>query len=161
MSVIALFLMFFLSSSKVVHPFYISMTEVKIDTLQKTVAISCRMFTDDLQQELYKTHQLKKEIKAGDAAIDAILSDYVKTNFKVLLGNEMVTFKFIGFEIEDESTWAYFEGNYNKNSRKITLKNSLLYGTQPGQNNMMHCYLQSERKSNKLNFPKTESVFEF
>jgi hypothetical protein len=160
-SLLAVFFLFLLTSSKVAHPFYVSMTEVKVDTLAKTVSVSCRMFTDDLQDALFKSHQLKKDIIPGDADVKEALSAYINKRFNVFVGNQEVSLKFIGFEIEEESTWAYLEGSFNKNSKKVTLKNSLLYDFIPGQNNMMHCYFQEVRKSNKLSNPKKEVVFEF
>ncbi len=143
------------------HPFYVSMTEVKADTVAKSVTVSCRMFTDDLQNALYKSHQLKKDIKPGDPEVKAALAAYISKHFKVIIGKEEVFLKLIGFEMEDESTWAYLEGSFSQNSKKITLKNTLLFDFLPGQSNMMHCYMQDVRKSNKLNNPKDEVVFEF
>lgn len=119
------------------------------------------MFTDDLQDALFKLHQFKKEIKPGDEEAKAVIDTYIQGHLKVFVGEEEVELKFLGFELEEESTWSYLEGTFSKSSNKITLRNSLLYDFLPGQSNMVHCYLNDARKSQKLDNPKDLMVFRF
>jgi hypothetical protein len=161
LSVLALLALIF-SSFAFKHPFYVSITEVRVDTSSRNVAISCRMFADDLQDALYKLQQFKKEIKPGqDEETKAALNKYVQPRLKVWIGQEEVSYSMLGYEIEEEAVWCHFEGNFKSSNRKIKVHNSILYDFISGQTNMVHCYLQKERKSSKLLNPQKELVFEF
>jgi hypothetical protein len=152
-----------LSFTEVKHPYYISLTEIRIDTTTKNIQISCRMFTDDLQDALYRNYDFKKELIPGEAdqPTQIILDKYIQERLKVIVGKEIAEVKIIGYEVEEESTWCFFEGSIKSNATKITVKNSLLYDFLPGQVNMIHCYLQKSRKSYKLNNPEKYHAFEF
>jgi hypothetical protein len=141
----------------------VSLTEVRVDTSSKAVSVSCRMFTDDLQDALYKLHDMKQEIKPGeeDAQIKKILAEYLRKRLRIISGQEEVTLTFLGYEVEEEATWCFLEGTLPKNDKKFHIKNTLLYDLLEGQSNMVHFYLQKERKSIKLNNPDATATFDF
>ena len=43
-----------LSNNKILHPFYVSVTEINHNAADKTLEISCKMFTEDLEEILEK-----------------------------------------------------------------------------------------------------------
>ena len=97
-----LFLMFVLgSSSKTAHPFYISVTEIRSDAKAQTLNVSCRMFTDDLQEALYKLYQYKGNLEQPDAQYNALLEKYIAGRLQVRIGEKTVRFRFGGYETEE------------------------------------------------------------
>ncbi|MES2726908.1 MAG: DUF6702 family protein [Bacteroidota bacterium] len=146
-------------SAKMPHPFYVSVTEIKFNK-NNTAAISCRLFTDDLQNALFKLYKVKTSLNKKDTALNAFLEKYFKERLVINTANKNLTLHCIGYEIEEEATWCYFEAN-GANSNKISISNSLLYDFLPEQSNLIHCYVNNERKSFKLVNPQTQAVFEF
>ena len=46
------------------HPFYIAVTEINLNTSDKTLEISCKMFADDLEQTIEKINHIQLDISA-------------------------------------------------------------------------------------------------
>jgi hypothetical protein len=159
----ALFCLIFLCSFYNSHPFYVSMTEIRTDTLSGKMTVSCRMFTDDLQDALYRLHGVKKEIIPGetDEEIKKALAEYIGNRLKIAVGNEKVNLVFSGYESEEESTWCHLEGKFSGGSTRIKIENKLLFDFLPGQTNMIHCWLQNKRQSWKLSNPDSSVVLTF
>jgi hypothetical protein len=152
----------FFSSYKIAHPFYLSVTEVRIDTSSNKVTLSCRIFTDDLQDAIYKLYKFQGELSILNSDVNQdILEKYIKKNVQILLGGQQVKFQMNGYENEEESTWCYLEGVIEEPAKTVTIFNSLLYDFLPDQNNIIHCYLGKERKSIKLKNPDKKAVFKF
>lgn len=148
-------------SSWLIHPYYISMTEIRIDTNKKTVNTSCRMFTDDLQQALLKLYGKRVDLQKQDTANLPILQRYITERLQLSIAGKSTKFKLIGYEIEEEATWCYLETSPYSQPGKIVLTNKLLFDFLPEQTNFIHCYRNTDRKSTKLVNPETQAVFEF
>lgn len=146
-------------SAKMPHPFYVSVTEIKFNK-NNTAAISCRLFTDDLQNALFKLYKVKTGLNKKDTSLNTVLQKYFKDRLLINTANKNLSLHCIGYEIEEEATWCYFEAN-GVNNNKISVTNSLLYDFLPEQSNLIHCYVNNERKSFKLVNPQAQAVFEF
>jgi hypothetical protein len=88
------------SAAVIKHPYYISMTEIRIDTNKKTVNTSCRMFTDDLQQALFKLYGKRVDLQKQDTAALPLLRRYISERLQLSIGGQLTKFKLIGYEIE-------------------------------------------------------------
>ncbi len=155
-----LLLLVFSSSSKTVHPFFVSVTEIRSDTQQKSLNISCRMFTDDLQDALYETYRYKADLSKRDAQTDPYLSRYIAEHLRLTVAAKPVVLQFIGFEIEEEATWCYFEAASFPGNGQMEVVNRLLYDFLPEQTNLIHFYRNGQRSSFKLVNPEEKVVFE-
>lgn len=157
---IVLFLMLILgSSSKTRHPYYLSVTEIRSDSKQQTLNISCRMFTDDLQEALYKLYQCKVDLEKGETQCDASLQQYITERLRIKIDGKPVAFRFIGHETEDEATWCYLEATYSYQNEAVEVYNRLLYDFLPEQTNLVHLYRDGQRKSYKLVNPEEVARF--
>jgi hypothetical protein len=156
------FVTVFCSFNKI-HPFYLSVTEIRADTSSKIISISCRMFTDDLQDALYKLHDMREEILPGieNDSVKLVLAEYLKKRLRIISLREEIPLKFLGYEAEEEATWCYLEGRLTSGDSKFHVKNTLLFDFIAGQSNMIHFYFQKERKSAKLNNPESTFTFDF
>lgn len=152
----------FLSSFSGSHPFYVSVSEIRIDSEKQYLNISSKMFTDDLQEALYKLYKIPVDLFDVNEENEKLLSKYLKERMKVKVGNNWVDLVFVGYENIDDATWCYMESKESFESSKIiTVENILLFDFLSGQSNLMHCFLDKSRKSYKLNYPKRSVVFEF
>ena len=155
-----LFLLLFLgSSSKTVHPYYVSVTEIRSDSRQQSLNISCRMFTDDLQDALYKKYRYRAELSKQDGQAEAYLQRYIAERLQNTVAGKPVTFQLIGYEIEEEATWCYLEAASFPGTGPVQVHNTLLYDFLPEQTNLVHFYRDGERSSYKLVNPEASASF--
>jgi hypothetical protein len=143
------------------HPYYISVTEIRFNTAKQNVNTSCRMFTDDLQQALFKLYNKRINLQQNDTAALPLLQRYISERLQINIDGHLIKFKVIGYEIEEEATWCYLEHSHYYKPGKITVNNKLLFDFLPEQTNFIHCYNDEDRKSTKLVNPNSLAVIEF
>lgn len=157
---ILLFLTLF-SSFTHMHPYYISVTEVRINSAKKTMSLSCKMFTDDLQNALSKLYNSKADLGKRNAKCDSLINSYVKERLEISVGGKKAEFKYLGYEIEEEAAWCYFEANLPSDSRTVDVSSTILYDLLEAQTNFLHCFYDQEKQSYKLDNPKRTASFNF
>lgn len=146
-----------------VHPYFISVTEIQHNAGDKTLEISCKLFTDDLEKILrqnYKTAVDLVNVK-DKAAMDRLVSDYVLKHFSICLEGKPVKLKFLGFEKQEEAVYSYWQVDNVAAVKKISISNSLLYDYKKEQMGIVHVIVGGVRKSNKLNNPDSKLEVEF
>jgi hypothetical protein len=143
------------------HPYFISVTELRLNSGQKTISLSCKMFTDDLQMALSKLHKGQVDLMNKNLKPDSLVSTYVKHRLEVFVGDKKIDFKYLGYEIEEEATWCYFESTLPSEEKSVNVRSSILYDFIESQVNFIHCYYNNDRKSYKLDKPDQSAVFVF
>ncbi|MDP1728566.1 MAG: hypothetical protein Q8M15_17405 [Bacteroidota bacterium] len=143
------------------HPYYIGVTEIRLDTQKNELNVGCKLNTDDLQEALYKLYKAKVNLMKKDTVCNRLMNVYIKERLKISINKQQVDLKFSGYELEEESCWCYFESKLNAEPKIVQVSNTLLYDFIHAQTNLIHCYLNKERKSYKLANPKSEVGFEF
>ncbi|HEX7847038.1 MAG TPA: DUF6702 family protein [Chitinophagaceae bacterium] len=145
------------------HPFHVSVTEINHNATEKTLEISCKLFTDDFENAINKQSSTKIDlIKPADkAAVDKAVQAYVLKNLSLKVNGSNVQFTWLGFENEGEATWCYFQVDNIASVRKVSITNTLMYDQFTDQTSIMHVIVKGERKSSKLDYPAKEAVFSF
>ncbi|MCW3070392.1 MAG: Uncharacterized protein JWO44_282 [Bacteroidetes bacterium] len=148
---------------KPVHRFYLSLTEVRIDSKKQTLDVSCKLFTDDLEDALLKKYGKKVDLStsAKNKEVQDLVNKYINENFKVNVGGKLQTLAFVGFETETDATWCYLESAPFISKGKVSIMNTLLYDYLPEQSNMINCYWDDVEKSAKLANPEKMTEFDF
>ena len=67
----------------------------------------------------------------------------------------------MGYEIQKESTWTYFEITKVPEAKKIEVDCSLLFDFEKSQINIFHVKSKGVEKSYKLDYPASVAVFDF
>ncbi len=145
------------------HPFYVSISSVDYNSSKKRLEIACRLFYDDLEVAL-KTHQQKKLDVLNPkekAVLDSAISRYIKANFKLQVNGQAKEMKYVGYEVEEDVAWCYFEVPQANPVQRISIVNQLLYQDFKSQSNIMHVTVSGKRKSSKLDNPKRMVEFSF
>jgi hypothetical protein len=119
------------------------------------------MFIDDLQDAMSTLYKTPVELLKRSLKCDSLISVYVKERLQVSVGAKIVDFKFIGYEIEEESTWCYFESKLPSDEKLVKIRTSILYDFLETQTNFLHCFYNSEKKNFKLVNPNKEASFAF
>ncbi|MCX2451152.1 hypothetical protein OQX61_07705 [Pedobacter sp. PLR] len=138
------------------HPFYVSVTEITQDPKTKTVQVSVRVFFDDFEKAL--DHQYKERVNilkpADRKKVDLRIADYLKKHLQIKVNQQPVVFKYLGYEIEEDAAWCYFETAALPAIKNIEIKNDVLFAEHESQSNMIHVTVNGKRKSTKLDNPK-------
>lgn len=138
------------------HPFYVSVTEITQDPKSKVLQISVRVFFDDLEKAL--DHQYKEKVNilkpADRKKVDLLLADYIRKHLQLKVNQQTLSFKYLGYEIEEDAAWCYFESPAIPAIKNIEVKNDLLFAEHESQSNMIHVTVKGKRKSTKLDNPK-------
>jgi hypothetical protein len=145
------------------HPFYISVTEINLNTSDKTLEVSCKMFADDLEQIIEKNNKTELDISLDKykASFDKYIPDYVHKHLSLSVDGHPATLSYIGFEKDKESAFCYFQVNGISSVKKIDITNSLLHDFISDQINIMHVTVNGKRQSTKLDYPDTNASFSF
>lgn len=145
------------------HPFYVSVTEINHNAAEKSLEISCKFFAEDLEQILEKDYKTQLDISSSKdkAAFDKDIPDYVGKRLSLVVDGKPVSLKYIGFEKEKESAYAYFEVSGVASVKSINATNSLLHDFINQQINIMHVTVGGKRQSTKLDYPEIKASFSF
>lgn len=151
-------------SASAVHPVYVSVTDINHNVTDKTIEISCKIFTDDFEKGIAEV--LKKKVDlikpANQEEANKLVNEYIAKHLNIISDGKPLKLEFIGFEHERDVIWSYFQvSNLPNPPRKLAVKNTILYETYESQINMMHVTVSGKRKSYKVSNPEADAVFEF
>ena len=154
------FLLMLLSSF---HPYYVSVTDIKYNELEKTVQISCRTFTDNIEDALKKLYKKQVDIlhPKDKKEAESLLADYISKHVKLKVNGKWQVVQFIGYEKEDEAIWCYVEIKNVELPKSFIIENTLLYDYLPQQINMVHVEVKGKKQSSKTTNPEKELIFNF
>ena len=145
------------------HPFYISVTEINHNAKDKTLEISCKVFTDDMEKTLKQNYKTSIDIiKPKDKeSLTKMITEYLNNHLKISVDGRAVSFKYIGNETDDSYAYVYLQVDNIATVKKIEIVNSLLYDFIDKEINIMHVVVNGNRKSTKLEYPETVAKFEW
>lgn len=158
-----LFVGLMLSGLSFMHPIFVSVTEVEHNAQEKTLEISCKLYTDDFEKALRKVYKINIDLikpKSKDA-MNTIVGDYVAKHLQVNVDDKKTKLKFIGYEQIEEGIYCYFEiANINA-VKKISITDNVMYDYKKEQVSVLHVTVGGKRQSTKLNNPVDNVVFIF
>jgi len=145
------------------HPYYVSVTDIKYKETEKTLQISCRTFTDNIETALKKIYNKPVDIlhPKDKQEVEKLLFDYINKHLKIKVNGKLQTLIFIGYEKEEEAIWTYLEIKNAALPNVITIENTLLYEYLPQQINMVHTEVKGKKQSSKVTNPEKELEFKF
>ncbi|TSD68019.1 hypothetical protein FFF34_011185 [Inquilinus sp. KBS0705] len=121
------------------------------------------MFYDDLEHALEKDYKKPLDIvkPADKALLNRLIAEYVKKHLSIKADGKPLTLSYVGYEIQEDGAWAYFEVKGVPALKKIDIHDELLNTQHEEQINMLHVTVGGQRKSTKLDNPDTEASFSF
>src|SRR4030095_12287926 len=145
------------------HPFHVSVVEINHNSADKTLEISCKIFTDDFEKTMAKLYNTKTDLGKADmkASMDSLVKRYILSHLSLKADNRAVQYNYLGFEIDKEATYSYVEVSNVPVVRKIDISTSIMYEQFDDQVNIMHVTVDGKRQSSKLNYPDKDAVFSF
>jgi hypothetical protein len=145
------------------HPIFMSVTEIEHNAKDKTLEISCKIFTDDLEKALRQTYKGTVDLinPKDKAVMNKLVSDYVQNHLAVAVDGKKTAMQFIGYEQQEEGILSYYQVNNITAVRKIDITDNILYEYKKEQIEIIHVTVDGNRKSTKLNNPDEKASFEF
>ncbi len=140
------------------HPFFVSVTEIQHNSKEKTLEISCKIFTDDFEKTLRQNYKTSVDLlhPTNKAAMDKLVTDYVRKHLQITADGKPLQLQFVGYEKDEEATWSYFQVNNVASVKKIDVTDNLLFEYKKEQINILHVIVNGNRKSTKLDNPESK-----
>ncbi|HEU4553750.1 MAG TPA: DUF6702 family protein [Chitinophaga sp.] len=145
------------------HPFYVSVTEIRHNAAQQELQVSSRIFYDDLENTLKKEYKTRVDIlhPADRKAVDGLIADYLGKHLHISIDGKPVTLHYLGYQVEEDAAWCFLEVKGVAAVKKVHIINDILYEAHQEQINMMHVVVHDVRKSTKLDNPERVADFVF
>jgi len=154
---------FFTAFVALVHPFFVSVIDINHNEKEATLEISVRTFTNDLEKMI--AADTKTTIDLSQASqknkADALISAYLNKRLGLTANGIKCNLEYVGFEIQKESTWTYFEVKNCKQLNQLNIFCEVLFGVNNQQINILHVKEKGVRKSYELIYPKNLAQFNF
>jgi hypothetical protein len=146
-----------------VHPIHLSVTEINHNAGEKTLEISCKIFTDDFERVLAQNYKTKVDLTnpPDKAAMEKLVNDYVQKHLSIKADGKPVAFTALGFEKDQDVVYSYFQVDNIASVKSIGLTNTLMYDLFEDQISLIHVTVGGKRKSGKLDYPAKETSFSF
>lgn len=153
--------LFFTAMLSIMHPYFISMTEIEHDKTNNQLEVSVRIFTDDLEKTIRETYKGKVDIlnKEEKANSEKLIQQYINKHLIIKADGKVLNLKFDGFESEEGSIWSYFEYDNITSIKNIEVTNTILYDYKEEQVNFIHVKSGGYDETTKLNYPDNYTLF--
>lgn len=166
-----LLLSFFISPSKpqqaeklvALHAFHTSLTEIQYNVKDKSLEITIRLFTDDLENALTKLNNGQKIMVGGkNDNSDAVLSKYIRQHFAILTPQKQKkTLNYLGKELEGDATWVYVEVPESQVVKGHILYNDIMQELFDDQTNLVNLFYGGSKKTFLFNSKVKSTAIEF
>ena len=145
------------------HPIFVSVTTIDHNRANKTLEVSCKIFTDDLETTLRKKYNKKVDLLdvTLNEAMKPMVNDYIKKHLVITADGKLANMQFIGFEQQEEGIISYFEVKEVATVKKIEVMDNILYDEKPQQMEIIHVTVKGQRKSSRLDNPEEKVSFLF
>lgn len=152
-----MFLLLFL----LLHPYHVSVTEIRFDEEAHSLQITERIFIDDLEEGLRAANSNPNFVLMDDSLqTHNYLKAYFEDNFQLSVNGKTSNYRYLGGEIEDDVIWCYIELTNVQDLKSIRLTNKLLTDIYDDQKNLVHFKIGGEKKSFILSDKEIVAVYE-
>ena len=122
------------------HPMYVSVTNMDVDAKKGSIALSVRIFTDDLETVLHNKYDIDGWIGTSGEHRDGrrLLREYVNERFSITVNEgEKIALVTDSMTIVEDMMWFYMKGTARQSISRIEVDNRLLTDFFSEQNNMV------------------------
>jgi len=155
--------LFSTSRKDFVHPLHVSVMELNHNATDKTLEISCKLFTDDFEKVLTQNYKTKVDLinPTDRPAMEKLVNDFILSHITIKADGKSAKLSYLGYEKDNDAIYSYFQVDNIASVKKIEVVNNILYELFTDQINLMHVTVGGKRKSYKLDYPETKTEFRF
>jgi hypothetical protein len=145
------------------HPFFLSVTDLKYQAKDKSLEVSVRIFANDLEAALVQVEGKSVDLfhPKDKPSLEKLLERYLKATLLIKVNEQDLPLQYIGHEFESESCWIYLAGANCPLPKSLEVQNMILYNKFKTQSNIVQIEVGSEKKSARQSFPGVRFFFEF
>ena len=145
------------------HPIFVSVTEIEHNAKDKTLEISCKIFTDDFEKTLRQNYKTYVDLLGAKdkTAMNNLVSDYVQKHLLLKVEGKPVVLQFLGYEQQEEGIVSFYQVNNISSVKKIDITDNILFDYKKEQISLLHVIVNGNRKSTKLVNPEDKASFGF
>ena len=160
---VLLILMVFVFAGATKHPIYVSVTEIQHNAKDKTLEISCKIFTGDFETILKsKTKSKINLLQPSDKKLmEYLVNQYIQEHLKIKVDGKLMQMDFLGYEQNEDAIQSYFEIGDVATIKKIDVQDDILYEYKSEQISIIHIVVNGNRKSTKLVNPDSNFSLSF
>ena len=142
------------------HPLHVSVTEINHNAGEKTLEISCKLFTDDFEKVLGMNYKTRIDLinPPDRPAMEKLVNQFIQGHLKIEVDGKPVQLHYLGYEKDNDAIYSYFQADDIPVAKKIEITNSLMHELYSDQINLMHIIVGGKRKSTKLDYPEKETI---
>lgn len=148
----------------VLHPLYISVTEIEHDSKSKMLEITMRVFIDDLETSIRSDiNQPVMDITLpGEGfSTDQLVEAYIRKHLKINVNEKDVPYIYLGHELELPVIYIYVQADNVKKLNSIKVFNDMIMESYEDQTNLVHVEVNGKTKSMKLTDKRKEDRLTF
>ena len=145
------------------HPIFVSVTEIEQNSKEKTLEISCKIFTDDFEKALRATYKTSVDLlqPKDKNAMNKLVADYVQKHLLIKVDGKAIALQFLGYEQDEEGIESYYQVNNIVAVKKLEITDNILFEYKKEQISIIHTAVNGNKKSTKLTNPEEKASFEF
>lgn len=145
------------------HPIFVSVTEIEHNAKDKTLEISCKIFTDDFEKALRATYKTSVDLlqPKDKNAMNKLVADYVQKHLLIKIDGKAATLQFLGYQQDEEGIESYYQVNNVPSVKKLDITDNILFEYKKEQISIIHTTINGNKKSTKLVNPDDKYSFEF
>ncbi len=149
-------------SPPALHDFYVSICTIRHNPETRTLDITWRMTTHDIEHSLL-SESGDRDLKLGTdkelAEADSLVAGYLLRHLKLSMDGTPLQAKFLGKEVEQDDLFCYLEVSDIPKLGLLTVHNTLLQDLFDEQENVVH--LEAGGRTRSHSFLMNTSPFSF
>ena len=151
----------FLSFLLLVHPIYISSTNIVIN--DDKLEIKVKLFRDDLEDGLRNFHGFSISIDSPNKIEknQNLINEYINDKLTLIVNDEKVNFFIMDYSLINDVLEIYFIQNFTKKTKDIRIVNKLLIEIYSEQSNIMFLNIFEKKYYDNFTASKTEKNFTY
>ncbi|MDN5205569.1 hypothetical protein QQ008_29565 [Fulvivirgaceae bacterium BMA10] len=145
------------------HAFYLSVTEIQWESQNQPIALSTKIFTDDLEDAIrgHNGHPIRLSNAALLKKHQTLVEAYIKDKLKIRINDQHLALIFLTSQNENDTVWITFRIEYLGTIRSFQIENKLLIELFDDQTNIVQLQISGERHYLKLNKTKQSGTIKF
>lgn len=161
-SVVLFFLILFSFSLEAaapsVHKFYLSNTYIEFNAQNRSIEITSKIFTDDLEHAIEKQCYRYFSLNPQTPEVFELVKKYIAEKLSVQVGGRNVVLNFLGYNVDNDMTTLFLEGNYF-DPNQVVVTNTILLELFADQQNIVEVKWNGQSKREYFTNGKTQFQF--
>jgi hypothetical protein len=130
------------------HPVHISSTQIDLSGNARSLEVSVRIFTDDLEEALFAASN--RRVRFGTtppAAMDSVLGVYLASRLKFMPDGRTANARLLGHEREADAVLAFIEVPVTRAPARLEIENTILLELFSDQSNIVHATVGTKKRN--------------